>query len=83
MSDFDIVFSHPGVALATGFYKFKQAKLENFNYSMQVNNIMNFSASFSTEVANDAGFYIARLISGAEYWDSVNDLWSVTNIIWQ
>jgi hypothetical protein len=69
--------------LATGFYKFQNTKLENFNYSMQVNEIMNFSASFSVEMANETGFFIARIVSGASYWNSIEDLWSTSNIIWQ
>ena len=81
--DFDISFSNPTNIKATGFYKFKNAKLENFNYSMQVNEIMNFSASFSVEINNNDGFYISRLVSGSDYWGSIDDLWSVSNIIWQ
>jgi hypothetical protein len=81
--DFDIAFSTATNNLATGFYKFQNTKLENFNYSMQVNEIMNFSASFSVEMANETGFFIARIVSGASYWNSIEDLWSTSNIIWQ
>ena len=81
--NFDISFSNPTNIKATGFYKFRNVKLENFNYSMQVNEIMNFSASFSVEISNSDGFYISRSLSGVERWDSINDLWSTSNIIWQ
>lgn len=81
--NFDISFSNPTNIKATGFYKFKNAKLENLNYSMQVNDTMNFSASFSVELSNNDGFYISRYLSDIEKWDSINDLWSTSNIIWQ
>ena len=81
--NFDISFSNPTNIKATGFYKFKNAKLENLNYSMQVNEIMNFSASFSVDITSTDGFFISRQISVSDYWSSVDDLWSVNNIIWQ
>ena len=81
--NFDISFSNPTNIKATGFYKFKNAKLESFSYSAQVNEIINFSASFSVELSNNDGFYMSRIMSGVEVWDSINDLWSTTNIIWQ
>lgn len=81
--DFNIAFKDTTNNPASGSYKFTNAKLENFNYSMQVNNIMNFSASFSVEIINESGFYISRYVSGSEYWDSVQDLWSLSNITWQ
>lgn len=81
--DFDIAFSNPTNIKATGFYKFKNAKLENFNYSMQVNDVMNFSASFSVEILNNSGFFISRKVDGLRYWDSIDTLWNSTNITWQ
>ncbi|MEY4333700.1 MAG: hypothetical protein RLZZ196_2443, partial [Bacteroidota bacterium] len=81
--DFDIAFSNPTNIKATGFYKLKNAKLENFNYSMQVNDIMNFSASFSVEILNNSGFLISRKVDGLSYWDSIDTLWNSTNITWQ
>ena len=81
--NFDISFSNPTNIKATGFYKFKNAKLENLNYSMQVNEIMNFSASFSVDITSTGGFFISRQISELNFWASTNDLWSVNNIIWQ
>ena len=81
--NFDISFSNPTNIKATGFYKFKNAKLENLNYSMQVNEIMNFSASFSVDITSTDGFFISRAVSRVEVWSSIDDLWSTTNIIWQ
>jgi hypothetical protein len=81
--NFDISFSNPTNIKATGFYKFKNAKLENFNYSMQVNEIMNFSASFSVDITSTGGFFISRSLPNLENWINTNSLWQETNITWQ
>jgi hypothetical protein len=81
--DFSIAFSNPSFAKATGFYQFKNAKLDNFNYSMQVNDIMNFSASFSVEILDYTGFFINRSISQSSFWPSLSQIWNNFNIIWK
>jgi hypothetical protein len=65
-----------------GYITIENAKLENFNYSMSVNDIMNFSASFSVELSNDKNFYFGRAME-SDRWRDVKDLWSVSNITWQ
>jgi hypothetical protein len=81
--DFDIAFSDPKNIINSGAYKFQNAKLENFNYSTDINDIMNFTASFSIEILNNSGFSISRRAERITRWDSVETLWNSTNITWQ
>lgn len=80
--NFDISFKSDKNPLVTGFYNFKNLKLESFNYSMSVNNIMNFSASFSLEIGNSDSLYMSRWISGVQVWAVVDDLWNLSEILW-
>jgi hypothetical protein len=69
--DFDIAFSNRNGLKATGYYLFRDAKLDSFNYSMSVNQIMTFSASFSVAITDTTGFFIKRDIKDSPYLDSV------------
>jgi hypothetical protein len=68
---------------ATGFYNFKNANLENYNYSMPVNNMMTFSASFAVQITEVDGFFMGRLISNQiSSWANEYRLWSNIGINW-
>jgi hypothetical protein len=79
--DMDISFSSEK-ANATGWYKFKNAKLNNFNYSMAVNDVMNFSASFSVEINNEEGFFAHRRYRKITTFADRLCLWNNTFISW-
>jgi hypothetical protein len=66
----------------TSKYKFENAKLENFNYSLTINNIMKFQASFNVEITDKKGFYINRKTIYADKWNDIYDLWNNLNIAW-
>jgi hypothetical protein len=78
---FDILFSEP-TKFATGFYSITNAKLDNFNYSIAVNNILNFTAQFSVETNDSKGFYIDRIVKPT-LWNTISRLWSAINVNWQ
>jgi hypothetical protein len=59
--NFDIAFSD-SKKYTTGFYKFRNAKLDSYGYSLPINGIMTFNASFSIEVTDSTGFMMSRLI---------------------
>jgi len=81
--NFDISFSDSS-KLATGFYSITNAKLDNFNYSMTVNDVLNFTASFSVETNDSAGFYIDRKTTKfPSIWSAISNIWSSININWQ
>lgn len=80
--DMDISFSSTK-ANATGWYKFKNARLNNFNYSMGINNIMNFSASFSVEINDNEGFFGHRRIRKIKTFADELCLWRNTEIAWE
>jgi hypothetical protein len=79
--DMDISFSSEK-ANATGWYKFKNAKLNNFNYSMAVNDVMNFSASFSVEINDEEGFFAHRRYRKITTFADRLCLWNNTFISW-
>ena len=79
--NFDILFSEP-TKFATGFYSITNARLDNFNYSVAVNNILNFTAQFSVETNDSKGFYIDRIVVPT-LWDTISSLWSSINVNWQ
>jgi hypothetical protein len=81
--NFDISFSDP-LKFATGFYSITNAKLDNFNYSMAVNNILNFTAQFSVEINDSAGFFIDRKTNKTPtFWSGISTLWQSINVNWQ
>ena len=49
---------------------------------MNVNNLMNFNASFSVEVLDTSGFSIGRFIKNADNWASIQETWQTFNINW-
>lgn len=58
---YDLDFSFSNLAKSvTGFYKFQNARLNSFNYSLPLNNIYTLSASFSVEITDSKGFKISR-----------------------
>ena len=79
--NFDILFSEP-TKFATGFYSIKNARLDNFNYSIAINNIINFTAQFSVETNDSKGFFIDR-ITKPTLWNTIPNLWSSINVNWQ
>lgn len=81
--NFDISFSDSS-KLATGFYSITNAKLDNFNYSMTVNDVLNFTASFSVETNDSAGFCIDRKTTKfPSIWSAISNIWSSINVNWQ
>lgn len=58
----------------TGYFEFQQARLNNYGYSMQVNGIMNFQASFSCSITDEKGFkmYRASGSSAQQTWGTPN-----------
>jgi hypothetical protein len=80
--NFEISFSNPTNTAATGFYNFTNAKLENYNYSMNINDLMNFNASFSVEILDTSGFSIGRFIQNADNWAAIQETWQSFNINW-
>ena len=79
--DLDISFSSSN-SNATGWYKFKNAKLNNFNFQTEINNIMNFNASFSVEIDDEDGFFIHRRMRKVYTFADKIDLWNKTIITW-
>ena len=79
--NFDILFSEP-TKFATGFYSITNARLDNFNYSIPVNNILNFTAQFSVETNDSKGFYIDRIVKPT-IWSTISRLWNAINVNWQ
>ena len=79
--NFDILFSEP-TKFATGFYSITNARLDNFNYSVAVNNILNFTAQFSVETNDSKGFYIDRIVKPT-IWSTISRLWNAINVNWQ
>jgi hypothetical protein len=80
--NFDISFSEPS-KFATGFYSITNARLDNFNYSMAVNDVLNFTAEFSVETNDSAGFLIDRkTVKNPLLWSAISNLWSGINVNW-
>lgn len=80
--NFNISFSD-SLNAATGYYKIKNAKLDNFNYSIPLNNNMNFSAQFSVEITDSNGFFIdrsVRFLYGP--WSGINFIWQDLQVNW-
>jgi hypothetical protein len=67
----------------TGSYKFSRLRLENFNYNLNINDTMNYNATFSCEITKDRNFEIKRMLTsvGATYLD-IEYKWSQSEIIW-
>jgi hypothetical protein len=58
---YDLDFSFSNLAKSiTGFYKFQNARLNSFSYSLPLNNIYTLSASFSVEITDSKGFKMSR-----------------------
>lgn len=53
--NFTVVFKNHRTAGTSGWFKITEAKLDSFNYSMSVNNLMNFSSEFSFEAGENFG----------------------------
>jgi hypothetical protein len=68
---------------ATGSYKFSKLRLENFNYSLNINDTMNYNATFSCQITKNENFQIKRMFQnfGNTYSD-VEYKWSQSEIIW-
>ena len=68
--------------LNTGFYKIDHARLESASYSMSVNNVMQFNASFSFEVNEQTGWFAKRMVNTGYLWQNVDDLWQNLTVNW-
>lgn len=68
--------------IITGFYRIENAKLENINYGMQVNNILSFDASFSFEANETGGFFMKRSSLSPIVWQTLNIPWQDISIGW-
>lgn len=75
--------------LHTGFYKIEGAKLDNIKYTMQVNDVLTFDATFKFQATNTGGFFMKRAVSTGVFpyvpatWENLNNLWQNININWQ
>ena len=68
---------------ATGSYKFNNCRLTNFNYSMPLNNIMTFNASFDCTIRNDIGFEMKRTIGElGNFYQDFDSIWGNLSINW-
>jgi hypothetical protein len=68
---------------ATGSYKFNNCRLANFNYSMPLNNIMTFNASFDCTIRNDVGFEMKRTIGElGNFYQDFDSIWGNLSINW-
>jgi hypothetical protein len=68
----------------TGSYKFNNCRLNNFNYSMPLNNVMTFNASFDCTIRNDAGFLMRRVINTiGNYYQDFDTIWNNLSINWE
>ena len=69
----------------TGFYKIENAKLDSVNYSLKINDIMQFNAAFSFEINDASGFAIKRLIESgysSTAWQDISSLWQNLTVNW-
>jgi hypothetical protein len=66
----------------TGFYKVENAKLDNINYSMAINNTLGFQASFSFE-ANETGGLFAKRSTHIPTWNTIGQAWQNIQLSWQ
>jgi hypothetical protein len=81
--NFNIAFSD-SLNSATGYYKIKNAKLDNFNYSIPLNNNMSFSAQFSVEITDSSGFLIDRSVKYSYGpWSGINLIWQALEVNWK
>jgi hypothetical protein len=74
--------------LTTGYYKIDGAKLDNISYSLAVNGILQFNASFSFQATDSSGFFIKRITSGfvapeTQSWEEITSLWQNLNLTWE
>ena len=68
---------------ATGSYKFNNCRLTNFNYSMPLNNVMTFNASFDCIIRNDVGFEMKRTIGElGNFYQDFDTIWGNLSINW-
>lgn len=68
---------------ATGSYKFNNCRLTNFNYSMPLNNVMTFNASFDCTIRNDFGFEMKRTIGElGNFYQDFDTIWGNLSINW-
>lgn len=69
---------------ATGSYKFNNCRLTNFNYSVPLNNIMTFNASFDCTIRNDVGFEMKRTIGElGNFYQDFDSIWGNLSINWE
>lgn len=68
----------------TGSYKFNNCRLSNFNYSMPLNDVMTFNASFDCTIRSDAGFLMRRVIDTlGNYYQDFDSIWNNLSINWE
>jgi len=68
--------------LVTGYYQIQNAKLENVNYSMNINDTMLFNASFSFEANETGGFFMKRNVPVGAVWSGITSLWQNIIVNW-
>jgi hypothetical protein len=67
----------------TGSYKFNNCRLSSFNYSMPLNDVMTFNASFDCTIRNDGGFLMRRVINTlGNYYENFDSIWGNLSINW-
>jgi hypothetical protein len=69
---------------ATGSYKFNNCRLTSFNYSMPLDDVMTFNASFDCTIRNDVGFEMKRVIGEfGNYYQDFDTIWGNLSINWE
>ena len=67
----------------TGSYKFNNCTLNSFSYSMQLNDIMKFNASFNCAITETDGFLMKRSIdSNGLFYQDIDNIWRNLSITW-
>jgi hypothetical protein len=78
---FEVAFSD-SKKLVTGYYQIQNAKLESVDYSMSVNEILQFNANFSFEANETGGFLMKRNIPAGAIWSGINSIWQNISVNW-
>jgi hypothetical protein len=65
------------------YYAFKKLRLESFSYSLDINNILNYNASFSCQITDDSNFFIKRIaIFQDALYSDFDQIWRKFQISW-
>ncbi len=66
-----------------GFYSFKKMRLESFNYNLNINNILEYNATFNCSITRDSNFLISRRYPNlGNLYHDIPLKWSKFDVIW-